>query len=35
MVNDNTGEDMMMDARRVVIFRCSGELMDKVNGRKK
>ena len=27
-----TGEDMMLNARRVVTFKCSGKLRDRVNG---
>ena len=30
--NPRTGEDLMLDARRVVTFRTSGILRDKVNG---
>jgi integration host factor subunit alpha len=30
--NPATGEDITLDARRVVIFKCSGVLRDKVNG---
>ena len=30
--NPQTGEDLMLDARRVVTFRPSGILRDKVNG---
>ena len=30
--NPATGEDMMLDARRVVTFKCSGQLRDKING---
>ena len=30
--NPATGGDMMLSARRVVTFRCSGKLRDKVNG---
>jgi len=30
--NPHTGEDLMLDERRVVVFRCSGVLRDKVNG---
>jgi integration host factor subunit alpha len=30
--NPQTGEDMMLDARRVVTFKCSGQLRDKING---
>ena len=29
--NPATGEDMMMKARRVVTFKCSGQLRDKIN----
>ena len=29
--NPATGEDMMLDARKVVTFKCSGKLRDKVN----
>ncbi len=29
--NPATGEDMMMAARKVVTFRCSGKLRDKIN----
>jgi integration host factor subunit alpha len=29
--NPQTGEDLMLDARRVVTFRCSGVLRDKIN----
>ena len=29
--NPATGEDMMLDARRVVTFKCSGQLRDKIN----
>ncbi len=32
--NPQTGEDLMLDARRVVIFRCSGVLRDKINGKR-
>jgi integration host factor subunit alpha len=28
----NTGEDMMMAPRKVVTFRCSGKLRERVNG---
>ena len=31
--NPNTGEDLMLASRRVVTFRCSGKLREKVNGR--
>jgi integration host factor subunit alpha len=30
--NPATGEDMMLEPRRVVTFKCSGRLRDKVNG---
>jgi integration host factor subunit alpha len=29
--NPSTGEDMMLEARRVVTFKCSGQLRDKIN----
>jgi integration host factor subunit alpha len=29
--NPQTGEDLILDARRVVRFRCSGRLRDKLN----
>lgn len=29
--NPATGDDMMLEARRVVTFKCSGKLRDKVN----
>ena len=32
--NPQTGEDLMLDARRVVTFKCSGALRDKINGKK-
>ncbi len=31
--NPATGEDMMLKPRRVVTFKCSGKLRDKVNGK--
>ncbi len=31
--NPATGEDMMLDARKVVTFKCSGKLRDRVNGK--
>ena len=31
--NPQTGKDLMLDARRVVIFKCSGVLKDKINGK--
>jgi integration host factor subunit alpha len=30
--NPATGEDMLLWGRRVVTFRCSGKLRDKING---
>ncbi|MFZ5570529.1 MAG: integration host factor subunit alpha [Thermodesulfobacteriota bacterium] len=30
--NPATGDDMMLDPRRVVTFTCSGKLRDKING---
>ena len=30
--NPATGEDMMLERRKVVIFKCSGKLRDKING---
>lgn len=32
--NPSTGKALMLDARRVVTFRCAGGLRDKVNGKK-
>jgi len=29
--NPATGEDMTLSARRVLTFKCSGQLMDKIN----
>ena len=31
--NPATGEDMMLDARKVVTFKCSGKLRDRVDGK--
>ncbi len=31
-MNPATGEDMMLAPRKVVTFRCSGKLRDKING---
>jgi len=31
--NPQTGEDLMLDSRRVVTFKCSGVLRDKINGK--
>jgi integration host factor subunit alpha len=30
--NPATGEDLMLDARKVVTFKCSGKLKDRMNG---
>jgi integration host factor subunit alpha len=30
-LNPTTGEDMMLEARRVATFKCSGQLRDKIN----
>ena len=30
--NPATGNDLMLDARRVVVFKCSGKLRNKING---
>lgn len=30
--NPATGEDLMLDSRKVVTFRCSGRLREKMNG---
>ena len=30
--NPATGEDMMLDPRKVVTFKCSGRLRDRING---
>ena len=32
--NPATGEDMILPARRVVTFKCSGKLRDRINGNK-
>jgi integration host factor subunit alpha len=32
--NPQTGDDLMLGSRRVVTFRCSGVLREKLNGRK-
>ncbi len=32
--NPQTGGDLMLDERRVVTFRCSGVLRDKINGKR-
>ena len=31
--NPKTGDDLTLGARRIVIFRCSGVLKDKINGK--
>ena len=31
--NPSTGNDMMLEPRRVVTFRCSRQLRDKINGK--
>ena len=31
--NPQTGDDMMVDARRVVRFKCSNVMKDKINGK--
>jgi len=31
--NPQTGDDLMLEARRVVTFKCSGRLTDKLNGK--
>ena len=31
--NPQTGTDLILDARRVVTFKCSGVLKDKINGK--
>jgi len=33
--NPSTGEDMMLEARRVVTFKCSRPLRNKLNGKGK
>ena len=30
--NPSTGEDMMLEARKVVTFKCSGKLRERING---
>ena len=32
--NPATGEDMMLEPRRVVTFNCSGKLWDRINGKR-
>ena len=31
--NPATGDDLLLDARRVVTFKCSGKLRDRINNR--
>ena len=31
--NPQTGNDLILDARRIVIFKCSNVLKDKINGK--
>jgi len=31
--NPTTGQDLMLGSRRVVVFKCSGVLKDKLNGK--
>ena len=31
--NPATGEDMMLDARKVVTFKCSGKLRERISGK--
>ena len=31
--NPTTGEDLMLGSRKVVVFKCSGVLKDKLNGK--
>jgi len=31
--NPQTGNDLMLDSRKVIVFRCSGVLRDKMNGK--
>lgn len=31
--NPRTGDDMMMEARRIVTFKCSNVMRDKINGK--
>ena len=33
--NPHTGEDLMLKPRRIVSFKCSARLKDKINGNKK
>jgi len=30
--NPQTGEDMILDGRKVIVFKCSGKLREKMNG---
>jgi integration host factor subunit alpha len=31
--NPATGDDMMLDPRKIVTFKCSGKLRDRINGK--
>jgi len=31
--NPQTGEDMILDGRKVIVFKCSGKLREKMNGK--
>ena len=33
--NPATGDDLMLEPRRVVVFKCSGKMREKINGGKK
>jgi integration host factor subunit alpha len=30
--NPQTGENMILDEKKVIVFKCSGKLRDKMNG---
>jgi integration host factor subunit alpha len=30
--NPQTGENMILDVKKVIVFKCSGKLRDKMNG---
>jgi len=32
--NPQTGEKMILDGRKVIVFKCSGKLREKVNGKR-
>jgi integration host factor subunit alpha len=32
--NPATGDDLMLEPRKVITFRCSGKLRDRINGKK-